>query len=143
MPSFEWNVNKKAWTKTCICCNLEYISTADKEEDAYIEFRKVFNVGGASNLDGLVVSCKSCVSDSSHGREKGVHRNVRLEEQGGICAICLRSISFEKRTARIDHDHSTGKTRGVLCQSCNMAMGFVDSDDEWLDRVVAYRDKHR
>ncbi len=47
-----------------------------------------------------------------------------LRAQGGGCAICG---STEKRL-HIDHDHRTGKTRGLLCQHCNHGLGnFMES----------------
>lgn len=46
-------------------------------------------------------------------------------EQGGVCAICL------KREAKVvDHDHKTGRVRGLLCGGCNGAIGILDEDFE-------------
>lgn len=54
-----------------------------------------------------------------------------LERQGGVCAVC-----GEKREGRlvVDHDHETGKVRGLLCNFCNVALGFFRDDER---RVVA------
>ncbi len=49
-----------------------------------------------------------------------------FEQQGCRCAICRKEMPVE-RTA-IDHNHTTGKFRGVLCMKCNRALGmFADS----------------
>lgn len=45
------------------------------------------------------------------------HLHIR---QGGVCAICQ-----QETTLVIDHDHSTGKVRGLLCNSCNLALGLL------------------
>jgi len=45
-----------------------------------------------------------------------------LESQGGRCAIC--NIVFTQ-TPHIDHDHLTGKVRGILCRNCNHALGLI------------------
>jgi dCMP deaminase len=51
-----------------------------------------------------------------------------LEQQGGGCAICKALPESESRNFPIDHDHSTGKVRGILCTRCNMILGqFKDN----------------
>lgn len=55
-----------------------------------------------------------------------------LAAQGGRCAICAREIDVADASLRphIDHDHQTGAVRGVLCFTCNTALGkFRDSTD--------------
>lgn len=50
-----------------------------------------------------------------------------LEQQEHRCAICGDPITFR---AHLDHDHKTGKVRGLLCPSCNHGLGkFKDSQD--------------
>jgi len=48
-------------------------------------------------------------------------------KQSGKCAIC--SILFEETHLKPveDHNHKTGKVRGILCQTCNMHLGFVEN----------------
>jgi hypothetical protein len=41
--------------------------------------------------------------------------------QSGVCALCRLRPSN-----RIDHDHTTGKVRGLLCNSCNTALGSYE-----------------
>ena len=60
--------------------------------------------------------------------------------QGGVCAICDLPRP-EERTLHVDHDHETGAVRGLLCFTCNNALGnFRDSSDlfhaaaEYLER---------
>lgn len=65
-----------------------------------------------------------------------------LESQNGVCAICL----LPERTKRqgtlkrlcVDHDHSTGEVRGLLCQRCNLAIGYLEDSPERLQRAVEY-----
>jgi hypothetical protein len=48
-----------------------------------------------------------------------------LIQQEGVCAICRRPQSGRNRLA-VDHDHNTGKVRGLLCSMCNAALGWYE-----------------
>jgi hypothetical protein len=58
------------------------------------------------------------------------------------CPICLREISFSAQNIHcrpnIDHDHSTGKIRGVICGYCNNLLGRAGDSPETLIRATAY-----
>jgi len=69
-----------------------------------------------------------------------------LEQQGGGCAICeakIPGMRHYKRNGRIemfhvDHCHSTGKVRGLLCGACNRAIGYLRDDPILALRVSQY-----
>ncbi|KKN26953.1 hypothetical protein LCGC14_0869490 [marine sediment metagenome] len=48
--------------------------------------------------------------------------------QNGECAICGTHSSELDQALSVDHDHSTGKVRGLLCNSCNLMLGLVKDD---------------
>jgi recombination endonuclease VII len=48
-----------------------------------------------------------------------------LDEQGGVCAIC--GSAPDKQRLSVDHNHGTGKVRGLLCHKCNLALGVIES----------------
>jgi hypothetical protein len=55
-----------------------------------------------------------------------------IEAAGGLCEICQ-----ERPAAHVDHDHETGKVRGVLCFSCNGGLGqFRDRVDIMLKAIT-------
>lgn len=56
--------------------------------------------------------------------------------QGGLCAICGRPDS--ERRLCVDHDHETGRVRGLLCKHCNMAIGQMGDSSESLRRAAEY-----
>lgn len=59
-----------------------------------------------------------------------------LEKQGGVCAICGRKPPFGRiKNLAVDHDHKTGKIRGLLCNKCNSFLGYVRDD---LSQAVRY-----
>jgi len=60
--------------------------------------------------------------------------------QSGTCAICPTSVT---RNSHIDHDHISGKVRGVLCGRCNPAIGKMQDDPARLRRAADYIEKHR
>lgn len=53
--------------------------------------------------------------------------------QGGGCAICGRPDADN-----VDHDHRTGRVRGILCFNCNIAIGQVEDDEDRLAAAMAY-----
>jgi len=92
--------------------------------------------------------CKSCYADypntwseeqkksrrqSKRNRDLRRHHGITLSEyetmltvQKGCCAICGNAIKLGQRKLAVDHDHETGKTRGLLCVLCNIGLGFYE-----------------
>ncbi len=60
---------------------------------------------------------------------------AQLRRQNNVCYGCLRGIC--EKTAQIDHDHVTGKVRGLLCQRCNVRMDVL-VDQRILRRLMSY-----
>ena len=60
-----------------------------------------------------------------------------LQQQNGVCAICLETCTSGKRLA-VDHCHATGKVRQLLCRRCNQSMGKFNDDPILLQKVVDY-----
>jgi hypothetical protein len=71
--------------------------------------------------------------------------DAMLEAQGGLCALCR-----ERPAEHVDHDHLTGKVRGMLCSCCNQGLGnFRDRADvlrsaiDYLERTTWTRQRER
>lgn len=62
-----------------------------------------------------------------------------LNEQGNRCAICSKE---NKRAMAIDHDHKTGKVRGLLCDPCNLSLGHIEKDG-FLEKATKYIAKYK
>lgn len=60
-----------------------------------------------------------------------------LTLQSGRCAICLQEPANGKRL-HVDHCHTSGVVRGLLCHQCNWYLGKVDSIPGLLTRLIAY-----
>ena len=57
--------------------------------------------------------------------------------QNGVCAICEKLNISGKRLA-VDHNHSTGKIRGLLCNKCNTGLGNFNDNSEFLFKASEY-----
>jgi len=64
-----------------------------------------------------------------------------LESQGNTCALCKKEVQFLpgfSNAAHIDHCHSSGKVRGILCGNCNTALGKLGDSVETIKNVLKY-----
>lgn len=69
--------------------------------------------------------------------------NLILNKQNNKCAIC--EIDFSLLTLRqihLDHNHETGKVRGILCYKCNLAIGHAKESSGLLKKCADYLDKN-
>jgi hypothetical protein len=68
--------------------------------------------------------------------------NTMLAAQNGLCAICGKPETSLGRTGRvkplsIDHDHATGKVRGLLCHGCNIRLGWYEQQEFGIHSYLA------
>jgi hypothetical protein len=100
-----------------------YQANKDKIIDRAVQFRKdnphVQNMSRIKNTYGL--------TQEEYFR--------LLEESNGTCPICTRW--FGKKLV-IDHDHTTGKVRGLICASCNKGLGHFFERIESLQEAIRY-----
>jgi len=68
--------------------------------------------------------------------------NALLIEQKGACGVCNRKEPT-KLGWHVDHDHTTGKVRGVLCSNCNTAIGLMKDNPLIADSAAVYLRKHQ
>jgi hypothetical protein len=75
--------------------------------------------------------------------------NVMLETQEGVCAICKNpETTINHQTKKIqalsvDHCHTTGKIRGLLCNLCNTGLGKFRENPDFLAQAISYVIKHK
>lgn len=90
---------------------------------------------------------KACNLRSKYGLSVEEYEKLLLS-QNGCCAICGTSDPKSKNAASrrggfpVDHDHKTGKIRGLLCGHCNTGMGLLGDSIEILKKAIAYLSKH-
>lgn len=134
--------------------------TVCKEEKELTEF-----YNSKQSKDGKAYRCKVCDARArakwqEDNKERSAYsaRNRRLKfqygidipeynrmltEQDGKCAICgkLEKDNIIHKTAQflsVDHDHNTGKVRGLLCNQCNRGIGMLGDSVESLETAVRY-----
>ena len=106
--------------------------------------------------NGKAVYCFSCNRKKSKSQRdndpllsKRMHLKTRyslsLEDvadmmlkQGNACAVC----GTEDANLVIDHNHSSGAVRGLLCNSCNCALGHLKEEPEVIKSLLTYIEKH-
>jgi hypothetical protein len=128
-------------TKTCTVCKIE--KPLEKFD------------AKPTNRDGLTPRCKQCTSiynaeryDPVRNRELKLASKygitseefeTQLRRQNGRCAVCkiILRIGIEdyraSDSAVVDHDHSKGFLRGILCNHCNRDLGRVGDDRETFE----------
>jgi len=111
-------------------------------------------------LDGRFGYCTVCTRARNGERTPEARRRWHLKQkygmtveeydellarQGGACATCRQPPPDRPRRPRdplvffpVDHDHRTGRVRGLLCFRCNTVLGQVDDDVELLQSLIEY-----
>ena len=144
-----------AATKKCPCC---------KQTKGLFDF--AIRLSG-ERVGQPVAHCKTCNSEKQKerkARDPSIYRRVEwpsklkniygitvddyykmLENQGGGCAICGTRVPSQRarKYAKtemffVDHCHSTGKVRGLLCSRCNRGLGYFDDNPSRLEMAAAY-----
>lgn len=101
----------------------------------------------AGTKDGLHSSCKPCNKGHPDTRRKHTLSQVGLTiedydgwlaAQGGVCAICKQPEPHTNKRLSVDHDHRTGKARGLLCSFCNPGLGMFRDSIATLSAAIEY-----
>ena len=68
--------------------------------------------------------------------------NQMFVDQNGICAIC-NGKNKNGRNLYVDHNHITGKVRGLLCNNCNCGIGYLKENEDILLKAIKYLIKNK
>jgi hypothetical protein len=115
------------------------------------------------NKDGLMAVCRPCQNARSLASKRRIPRDQLAERerrtqlkmrygttpeeyeameraQDGVCAICYRPNPG--RRMAVDHDHRTGRVRGLLCDPCNLGIGKLGDNSDRLRAAAMYLDRY-
>ena len=96
---------------------------------------------------GYRPTCNDCREERMLMIRYGVTKEWFLEQSKNGCNICGRTRetrtklkgSMESYRLCVDHDHTSGKTRGVLCNSCNTVLGKYFDNQENFNKFLEYK----
>ena len=128
MPAYHWSPEYDAWIKRCGNkeCHVGLFIGVLNEQESREYFAKSFGKRDGLSRDGFQSWCVECAGAYKHDRDY-CDRELLLNIQNGLCAICRDGISWLDKTARVDHDKKTRKIRGILCHRCNVAISILDN----------------
>lgn len=122
--------------KTCSACKVE------KPVEEF--YRRT------ASKDGLTALCKPCADERTSPTYKRDRYYIKKygitadefdriwHQQHGLCANCRQPAD----RPHLDHDHTTGAVRGILCHNCNVGLGHFMDDPELLLRAIHYLHLH-
>lgn len=132
--------------------------TKEYRESHLARLQEVDKAWRAANRDRLRVQNQLWRAENAERlkqvkREGHLRRNYGIsverymeifEEQFGRCGICGGSEAGGPKGASfgVDHNHDTGKIRGLLCMSCNTALGHFKESKQLLRTAIRYLEKH-
>ena len=92
--------------------------------------------------------CSLCLSNIERYRLSTPARDKILLQQNNKCKTCGTEIKFggpqmRDSSANVDHCHTTGKVRGILCNPCNTSLGKVRENITTLTNMIEYLWEHR
>jgi len=86
--------------------------------------------------------CRSCQHNMYAYKITTPERDNLLSEQDGRCAICSDQVVFGFN-AHVDHCHSTGVIRGILCSKCNQGIGLFMDNLRRLYGAIQYLERQQ
>lgn len=131
-------------TKICTQCkNVKRFSDFGPRKDGKLKLRST-----CKDCDSYNVNVFNSDKDLKHGYHLKKKLGIGLLEykflnkaQNNKCIICRNSPVLNKRLY-VDHDHKTGKIRGLLCQTCNTGLGYFKDNIDYLSGAIEYLKVH-
>lgn len=144
----EFSPSKKGYfgrRADCKVCHLKYYHD-NKVRNNIAAKRKVYR---EQNLDKCrKIGRESYHRHKDHAREYHLqstygisteHYNILFRQQDGKCAICGRQTN---KSLHVDHNHTTGNVRGLLCFSCNSIIGYSKESRQILTQAISYLSRY-
>jgi len=111
------------------CKSCYKIMRARVAKDRYERYKKIGRFDNSNNA-----------RKNRYGISPETYQLMLIEHQGG-CAICRRPCRTKKSLA-VDHDHKTNQVRGLLCHGCNIALGYLEDNEDLIWNMLEYLKKY-
>lgn len=125
----KWRDGEDGRSHHCKTCSKEYTKKT-------FERRKVYRQANKDNR-------RNHALQQSYGITLETYNQILLS-QNESCAICNKHKSLQKNHFAVDHNHVTGKVRGLLCDPCNLGIGQLKCDVgiETIQKAIEYIKSH-
>lgn len=149
----------KGHTKGCMCIASENMKKRRRGTIAENGIKKCarcyqfldvsFFANDNLTVDSLCATCNNCNKDWSLRHQYGIsleEYNLIFEKQGFVCGCCGSDNPLNPKKNSwnfyfVDHDHETGKVRGLLCFKCNVGIAHLGDDLEGIEKAKLYLEK--
>lgn len=145
-PVSEYYRRGNSYRHICKICNKEAVAQwrAEKPKETSLK-RKIYR---ATRVEKDRLQAKNWRDANAERQQTNQLRRLYgitfdqftqiLESQNNCCAICKSKVPGGRGQFHVDHDHLTGKIRGILCSNCNLMLGLVLDSTEILDNAIKY-----
>lgn len=128
------NKNREYWSQRNPYENNPYYTKGLKKCAKCKRIKRLIGFNrNATQKDGLTSFCKLCARKISQLHKYGVY-----VDKNSMCEVCGSTSALS-----IDHDHTTGKFRGILCQLCNAFIGMAEDNVDILKSAAIYLNRHK
>ena len=125
--------SKNGFRSICkVCTNSNFAARRKLNPDKYNSQTKAWRKANPEKVVDIALNTRFGITLDQYEQ--------MLKSQNGLCALCKQSTSNMNRRLAVDHDHKTGKVRGLLCFNCNTSLSKFENE-EYFDRVMSYLDR--
>lgn len=124
--------------KINLTANCELCSICGKIFFSSRKGRKVCSSKCKNKLNNFVATERKLIGKFNLSLE---NYNKIFQQQNGRCCICGKHQTELKKKLAVDHDHKTYTIRGLLCPTCNCAIGLFKDDVELLKSAINYLER--
>ena len=136
---------KTSWCKLCIKIGQSH----NKEQ--LKQYHADYYAKNKDKIKSYPSQLKHASKDAHLRRTYGIQieeYNRLLTEQDGVCAVCQKTETTKHQNGKttslcVDHCHSTGRVRGLLCRNCNGGIGKLQESAELLRKAAEYLERNK
>ena len=132
--------------KQCITCSASFEDKSRPQSGKFCSAECQYETKKQRHLERRKVDAEYAAEHRTRGRRKRLMRNYGLTlekfdelltSQNGVCKICLKTCSTNPHLS-VEHNHKTGKVRGLVCHKCNQIIRLFDEQPEVMQRIMEY-----